>query len=318
MLISTARDTSKAEAVLQKQRGSHPDVLFEVLQMDLSSLQSVRDTVDRFMGLNVCIDVLVNNAGVMGLSSRTLSIDGNEMHFATNFLGHFLLTNLLVKQSLARAHGIRIVNVTNAGFVLTPIRFSDLSFSGQIELPEEEQVKLEMAKQMGMAELLPTNPGDYVPLLAYSHSGTALMLFTQELARRYAGRDVVAIAAAPGGRSKSNPSPTLTSFVRLFDRSVVKTQLQRHMPSNFRNSNMFYKTPSQGAASFVVAALDPKLIGRLHRFQPLIVSTDNVIGANGCFIDDCQVVGDVAAHASNPTAANALWKVAETLVNQEF
>lgn len=200
MLISTARDTVKAEVVLQKQRELHQDVLFEVLQMDLSSLQSIRDATTRLIELNVCVDTLINNAGVMGLPSRTLSVDGNEMHFATNFLGHFLFTNLLVTNSLMRAKRSRIVNVTNAGFVLTPVRFSDLSYSGQSKLPEEEQVKFDVAKQMGMAELLPQKPEDYVPLLAYSHSGTALMLFTQELARKYAASDLVAIAAAPGGR----------------------------------------------------------------------------------------------------------------------
>ena len=79
-------------------------------------------------GMTERIDILINNAGVMGLSDRTLSEDGVEMQFATNYLGHFLFTNLLMGKMVSSAtHGprgqTRIVNITSAGHVLAPVRF---------------------------------------------------------------------------------------------------------------------------------------------------------------------------------------------------
>jgi len=108
---------------------------------------------------------------------------------------------------------------------------------------------------MGMPELDPTQR-NYVPLIAYSHSNTANMLFTTYLAKH----GVSAFSAAPG---------------------VVETNLQRHMPKGFRNPNMFYKTPSQGAATFLVAAFDPKLKGMWISFGGMGKLKANVDRCNG-------------------------------------
>jgi NAD(P)-dependent dehydrogenase (short-subunit alcohol dehydrogenase family) len=167
----------------------------------------------------------------MGIPTRQLSEEGVELHLATNYLGHFFLTNLL-RPILSPAS--RVINITSGGYILTPFRFSNPNFTSNTNLPPEEQPNAEIAKAMGLPYLQMGDGKAYVPLLAYCHSNTASMLFTAHLARN----GIKAYSAAPG---------------------VVETRLQRHMPEGFRNPVMVYKTPSQGAATFLVAAFDPSL-----------------------------------------------------------
>jgi NAD(P)-dependent dehydrogenase (short-subunit alcohol dehydrogenase family) len=147
------------------------------------------------------IDILINNAGVMGLSERILSEEGVEMQFATNYLGHFLFTNLLMgKMVSSAAHGprgqTRIVNITSAGHVLAPVRFSDYNYEGR-PVPPEEQPDVTIAANMGMADVNPQS--GYLPLFAYTQSNTANMLFTVQLAESLRERGICSFSAAPGG-----------------------------------------------------------------------------------------------------------------------
>jgi NAD(P)-dependent dehydrogenase (short-subunit alcohol dehydrogenase family) len=232
-LILTARTPQKAEAVAQRVRNAHPAVDIRILELDLSSRKSVRAAAVEVLETIKQVDILINNAGVMALPERTLNEDGIEMHFATNFLGHFLFTNLILP---VLASGARVINITSAGYTVTPIRFSDYNFDGK-QLPSPEQPDYKIAAQLGLKDL-ETSQG-YVPFLAYLHSSTANMLFTTSLASKLKTRGVQSFSAAPG---------------------VVVTELQRHI-GGFRNPAMQYKTASQGAATFLVAALDPGLNG---------------------------------------------------------
>ncbi len=91
---------------------------------DLSDLAAVRQFAGRFTGEAARLDVLVNNAGAM-LGERRLSVDGIEMTFATNVLGPFLLTKLLVG-SLEKSAPTRIVNVSSGGMYTQRIDVEDL------------------------------------------------------------------------------------------------------------------------------------------------------------------------------------------------
>jgi NAD(P)-dependent dehydrogenase (short-subunit alcohol dehydrogenase family) len=82
-----------------------------VLKLDLSFLSSIRQFVDEFRALKLPLHALINNAGVM-LSSRQLTADGLEKDFMVNYLGHFLLTNLLLPE-LELTNG-RVVNVSSS------------------------------------------------------------------------------------------------------------------------------------------------------------------------------------------------------------
>lgn len=70
--------------------------------------------------------MVVNNAGIMA-HSYSKTVDGVETQFGTNHVGHFLLTNLLLKGGLLEG-GVRVVNVSSAGFRWGGIRFEDTDF----------------------------------------------------------------------------------------------------------------------------------------------------------------------------------------------
>src|SRR6478752_7024577 len=93
-VIMTARDQGKGDAAVERLKREHPDADAELRLLDLADLDSVRafahDVPDP-------IDVLVNNAGVM-MPPRSLTKQGNELQFATDHVGHFALTGLLLER----------------------------------------------------------------------------------------------------------------------------------------------------------------------------------------------------------------------------
>ena len=81
----------------------------DVMRIDTSSLKMVRDFVEQFVEKYGTVDVLINNAGISPQNSG-MTEDGFELVFATNYLGHFLLTNLLIPHM---AEDARIFSVTS-------------------------------------------------------------------------------------------------------------------------------------------------------------------------------------------------------------
>ena len=138
-----------------------------VRPLDLSDPASVRAFVDAWSGP---LDILVNNAGVMAIQQLTISPSGHEMQFATNHLGHFALT-LGLHDALAAAGNARIVSVSSAGHLRSPVIFDDIDFAFR----------------------------DYDPFSAYGQSKTANVLFAVEANRRWAGEGITANALMPGG-----------------------------------------------------------------------------------------------------------------------
>jgi NAD(P)-dependent dehydrogenase (short-subunit alcohol dehydrogenase family) len=109
-VVLAARSAPKTEAAVAAIRGDTPEADLDVVPLDLASLDAVRAASAAIVGRHPTIDVLVNNAGLMGLPESS-TIDGNEMQFGVNHLGHFLLTNRLLP-AIAAAGG-RIVTVTS-------------------------------------------------------------------------------------------------------------------------------------------------------------------------------------------------------------
>lgn len=100
----------------------------KLLELDLSRLAHVRKSagqVDSWDDVPI-IDVLVNNAGIMAVDYEKTD-DGYEKQFATNHLGPFLFTNLIMPKILASSRP-RVVNVSSDGHRLSPIRFADYGF----------------------------------------------------------------------------------------------------------------------------------------------------------------------------------------------
>ncbi|KAJ3682123.1 hypothetical protein LUZ60_014696 [Juncus effusus] len=116
-LVLPARNLKAAEESKARILLEFPFSDITVLPLDLSSLSSVRDFVSRFLSLRLPLNLLINNAGKFS-HEHAITEDGIEMTFATNYLGHFLLTKLLMEKmaETARETGIegRIVNVSSS------------------------------------------------------------------------------------------------------------------------------------------------------------------------------------------------------------
>lgn len=127
-LILAARNSSKAQQTAQEIFAAEPEVKIRTLQLDLGSFTSVRKAADQVKSWDdiPVIDVLVNNAGIMAPEYQ-VSEDGFESQFATNHLGTFLLTNLIMKKILA-SQSPRVVMVSSDGDRLNPFRFDNYNF----------------------------------------------------------------------------------------------------------------------------------------------------------------------------------------------
>jgi NAD(P)-dependent dehydrogenase (short-subunit alcohol dehydrogenase family) len=145
----------------------------EIMELDLNSLDSVRHFAEAFLAKYNRLDGLVNNAGVMH-TPEGRTIDGFETQFGINYLGHFLLTELLLDTLKASAPS-RIVNVSSvahAGMrgVYGEIDFDDLNFDKK----------------------------EYSAYQAYANSKLANVLHALDLARRLEGTGVLAFSVHPG------------------------------------------------------------------------------------------------------------------------
>ncbi|XP_038903124.1 short-chain dehydrogenase TIC 32 B, chloroplastic-like [Benincasa hispida] len=132
-VIIGARNLEAANKAKLQLLGENPSAKLDVLKLDLSSIKSTREFAENFIALNLPLNILINNAGVMFCPFQ-LSEDGIEMQFATNHLGHFLLTNLLLEKmkNTAKSTGIegRIVNLSSIAHAHTyggGIRFNKIN-----------------------------------------------------------------------------------------------------------------------------------------------------------------------------------------------
>jgi len=183
-VVIVAHDAEHGQAMLGEVGLKVPNATVDLQLSDLSILSSVRNLSEILKSKYPAIDVLINNASVY-TKKRTLTVDGFEEMFAANYLGPFLLTNLLLEtiQAAVQANGsARILNVTAPSTV--PLNFEDLQ-----------------------------SEGNFGASNAFGAARTAILLFTLELARRLenTGVRVNAIDA-----ESMNESFFLT---RLFNRS---------------------------------------------------------------------------------------------------
>lgn len=109
-VVLAARDPEKTTAAEARIRAVAPDATLDVVPLDLGSLESVRGAAATIAARHPRLDLLVNNAGVMGIPERRTA-DGFEMQFGVNHLGPFVLTARLLPAVLG-AEG-RIVTVTS-------------------------------------------------------------------------------------------------------------------------------------------------------------------------------------------------------------
>ena len=128
LVVFACRDVEKAQlAVASLPAGS----LTDIIRLDLASLASVRECAKTFTFRYKKLDILINNAGIM-VPPYLLTSDGFELQFGVNYLGHFLLTNLLLPKLEAADEG-RVVNVSSMGHTLHRFNLDDLNFKRHSE-----------------------------------------------------------------------------------------------------------------------------------------------------------------------------------------
>lgn len=134
-LIIAGRNLTKLEQCAKDIALESPKVKIRTLQIDLGSFQNIREAAAQVNGWDdiPAIDVLVNNAGIMGVP-YAVTVDGFESQFATNHLGPFLFTNLIMSKVL-KSESPRIVMVSSDGHRLSPVRLDDYNFDVSFFFP---------------------------------------------------------------------------------------------------------------------------------------------------------------------------------------
>lgn len=236
-------------------------------RLDLSSLTSVAE-FGRAWG-DRPLDLLINNAGVMACP-QSYTQDGLEMQIGTNHFGHFLLSVLLARALMNAAEderSARIVALSSIGHRRSPVHFDDPHYRKR----------------------------PYDKWEAYGQSKTANALFAVGFDARFAELGIHANAVMPGG---------------------IMTPLQRHLPREemiamgWMNAQgevrQGFKTPAQGAATSVWAALGEELEG-----------------VGGLYLEDCaeavpfdpaDPTHGVMPYALDPEEADKLWELSEDTV----
>jgi NAD(P)-dependent dehydrogenase (short-subunit alcohol dehydrogenase family) len=220
-VVLACRDADRGADALRRLAAAAPDASVELGVLDLADLASVRRFAETHTAERGGPDLLVNNAGVMALPLRR-TVDGFEMQFGTNHLGHFALTGLLLPGLLARP-GARVVTVSSAMHRVGQIDFDNLN-----------------------AERA------YHRWRAYGQSKLANLLFTLELQRRLeaAGAAVLAAAAHPGYAATN----LQTTGVRMAGR-------RRMEPLVRLGIRLLAQPDALGALPSLFAATDPTVRG---------------------------------------------------------
>ena len=185
-VIMACRNLVKAENAYKKIIKEVPNNLLEIIKLDLASLVSIKNFVKTYKAKYDQLHILINNAGTALIPKRQETVDGFEMHFGVNHLGHFALTGLLL-DILLSTNKSRIITLTTLGHRIAKINLEDL-----------QSIK------------------NYNPLHAYIQSELANVLFTFELQHKlkYARKNTKCIAVHPGFVDKGmlqefNKSPFL-------------------------------------------------------------------------------------------------------------
>ncbi len=218
-VVGAARDLVKAKAATEPVRkdADANDGLFELVELDLANLKSVRACAEGLLAKAEPLDVIIANAGVMATPfGRTA--DGFETQFGTNHLGHFVLVNRIA--SLLRVGG-RLISLSSAGH-----RFANVD----LEDPNFERTP-------------------YEPFVAYGRSKTANALFAVAFDKRHRDSGVRAAAVHPGG--------IRTELGRYMDQSLFQEMLNQTNQQRAAAGEEPYqlKTIPQGAATSVWAAV---------------------------------------------------------------
>jgi NAD(P)-dependent dehydrogenase (short-subunit alcohol dehydrogenase family) len=220
LVVLACRDADKAKQAADRIRAEDRRGSTAIVRLDLASLASVREAAEEIRSAYPRVDLLINNAGVMELPYERTE-DGFELTFATNHLGHFALTGLVLDR-LLETPGSRIVNMSSQGHADGVMNFDDLQ-----------------------------SERGYQPAQAYFQSKLANLLFSYELDRR------LRAASAPAMALASHPGVVRTNLFRTRSKLNQALISPRLRVINF----WFAQSVQLGALPTLRAATDPSARG---------------------------------------------------------
>ena len=217
-VVGTARDLAKAEhaATPVRDAAQAGGGSFELTQLDLADLTSVRACADRLVEDGRPFDIVIANAGVMGTQFGHTA-DGFETQFGTNYLGHFVLINRIAP--LIRSGG-RVVILSSGSHTMTDVDLDDPNFEKTA----------------------------YDRWVAYARSKTASILFAVEFDRRHRDQGIRATAVHPGVIRTELQRHYTAEDEAAYIASTTKKK------DSAGSSTIQWKTVPQGAATSVWAA----------------------------------------------------------------
>jgi retinol dehydrogenase 12 len=247
-LVLVARDRARGEATLERLRARGPGVSHRAHYADLSRIGDTRRVAAEIAAVEPRVDVLINNAGAM-FATRQVTPDGLELTFALNHMSYFLLTHGL-RERLRAAAPARVVNTASGAHRRARLDLDDLQ-----------------------------SARDYRGLMVYGRTKLCNILYTRELARRWAGTGVTANSLHPGfvATRFGDASGGLFSYVVRASKKV------------------FALSPEKGAETLVFLASSPE-----------------VATISGGYFYRCHLATPTRA-AQDDAAARRLWAETERL-----
>ncbi len=221
-VILASRNQQKSAQAIAQIRKTQPNASLESIPLDLASFASVRQCVADFQSRGVPLHVLINNAGgsIPG-KQASFSPDGFELTFATNHLGHFLLTNLLLEH-IKQSAPARVITVSSQ---------LHIPGYGNGPAPDFDYDNLKGEKY-------------YESRVFYKNSKLANMWFAYELQRRLSGTKVTSNAVCPGF------VPEAIAARRKGLERFFYNQIMTRMP--------FARSLDQASNSYITVATDPR------------------------------------------------------------
>jgi len=281
-VAGAARDLEKAKRATTEvsKAAAENGGSFELIELDLASLKSVRAAADKLVADGRLFDVIIANAGVMATPFGKTR-DGFETQFGTNHLGHFVFVNRIAKLiRTGERDGGRLVNLSSSGHRFSAVDMDDPNFE--------------------------TTP--YEPFVAYGRSKTANILFAVEFDRRHRDRGVRATAVHPGGIA--------TELARYMPDGAIEAWLEQIQEQRAAAGEppFEFKSIPQGAATSVwagVVASSDEVGGKYcedcHVGELIAADSQATVSAAG-----------VRGYALDPEKAKALWKKSEEMVSERF
>ncbi|KAI9692623.1 MAG: hypothetical protein M1820_009500 [Bogoriella megaspora] len=286
-IILASRNREKIAPVIDEIKKSNSTVSVEFVHLDLLDNNSVRQAAQQIKSITPKIDVLINNAGVMAPKNYSTSKDGIEAQFAACHIGHFLLTNLLIKEGIVAGEGSIIVNVGSLGYQLGEVNFDDINF----DMSGLDSIS-------GLTKLLLIQNGkNYNGWRAYGQAKTSNLLFTHALSKRLAKKGIPVVAVHPGVIVESQLLPNSGVDEAWFG-EAYKLAIERNDGNPLPPQTT--KSLSQGAACVLFAALSPSVREKSPVF---LVEND---------------IAELKEYATSEVNAEKLWAISEKLVDEKF